>query len=233
MTKADLVSAVAETGMTKKQAGEAVDAMMSAITGALKKGDRVSLVGFGSFSVKKRKARMGRNPQTGEAMKIKAKKVPAFSAGKLRQNFVWQFSVMSLAAILMICSSDIALADDWTEKADMPTARALLATSVVDGKLYAMGGWIPGGAIVPTVEIYDPETDTWTRGKDLPGPRVEFSTSIVRGKIYAIGGTRSFCQGWQVCPGALPLVEEYDTGFTGVTAEEKLAATWGAIKQSQ
>ena len=82
MTKADLVAAVAELGMTKKQAAAAVDAVTGAITGALKKGDKVSLVGFGSFSVKKRKARSGRNPQTGAALKIKAKNVPAFSAGK-------------------------------------------------------------------------------------------------------------------------------------------------------
>ncbi len=82
MTKADLVAAVAETGITKKQAAEAVDAMISSIKGALKKGDRVSLVGFGTFSVKRRKARTGRNPRTGKPLKIKAKKVPAFSAGK-------------------------------------------------------------------------------------------------------------------------------------------------------
>jgi nucleoid DNA-binding protein len=82
MTKADLVAAVAETGMTKKQAAAAVDAVIGSITGALAKGNKVSLVGFGSFSVKKRKARTGRNPQTGKAIKIKAKKVPAFSAGK-------------------------------------------------------------------------------------------------------------------------------------------------------
>jgi len=82
MTKADLVSAVAEIGMTKKDAATAVDTVIDAITGALAKGDKVSLVGFGSFSVKKRKARTGRNPQTGEAIKIKARKVPVFSAGK-------------------------------------------------------------------------------------------------------------------------------------------------------
>lgn len=82
MTKADLVAAVAGTGITKKQAAAAVDAVISSIKGALKKGDKVSLVGFGSFSVKERKARTGRNPQTGKPMKIKAKKVPAFSAGK-------------------------------------------------------------------------------------------------------------------------------------------------------
>ena len=82
MTKADLVAAVAETGMTRKEAAAAVKAVMDAITGALKKGDKVSLVGFGSFSVKKRKARTGRNPRTGKAIRIKAKKVPVFSAGK-------------------------------------------------------------------------------------------------------------------------------------------------------
>ena len=88
MTKADLVAAVAETGVTKKEAAAAVDAMIDSITGALKKGDKVSLVGFGSFSVKKRKARTGRNPQTGKAIKIKAKKVPAFSAGKTLKEAV-------------------------------------------------------------------------------------------------------------------------------------------------
>ena len=82
MTKSDLVAKVAELDMTKKQAAAAVDAMIAAIQGALAKGDKVSLVGFGSFSVRKRKARTGRNPQTGKAIKIKAKNVPVFSAGK-------------------------------------------------------------------------------------------------------------------------------------------------------
>lgn len=82
MTKADLVAAVAETGITKKEAGAAVDAAIDAIKASLAKGEKVSLVGFGSFSVKRRKARTGRNPQTGKAIKIKAKNVPVFSAGK-------------------------------------------------------------------------------------------------------------------------------------------------------
>ena len=88
MTKADLVAKVAETGMTKKEAAEAVDTVIAAVTKALSKGEKVSLVGFGSFSVKKRKARTGRNPQTGEAIKIKAKKVPVFSAGKALKDAV-------------------------------------------------------------------------------------------------------------------------------------------------
>ncbi len=82
MTKADLISAVAETGMSKKEAAVVVDAVIDAIKGALADGEKVSLIGFGSFSVKKRKARTGRNPQTGKAIKIKAKNVPVFSAGK-------------------------------------------------------------------------------------------------------------------------------------------------------
>jgi DNA-binding protein HU-beta len=82
MTKADIIAAVAETGITKKEAGVAVDAAIDAIKASLAKGEKVSLVGFGSFSVKKRKARTCRNPQTGDAIEIKAKNVPVFSAGK-------------------------------------------------------------------------------------------------------------------------------------------------------
>ncbi len=83
MTKADLAAKVAEeTGMTKKQAATAVDTVIDAIKGSLAKGESVRLVGFGTFSVKDRKARIGRNPRTGEELKIKAKTVPVFSAGK-------------------------------------------------------------------------------------------------------------------------------------------------------
>ncbi|MFC1712959.1 HU family DNA-binding protein [Candidatus Poribacteria bacterium] len=88
MTKQDLVDAVAESGMTKKQAGEAVNAVFDCIKDALGKGEKVSLVGFGSFSVKKRAAREGRNPQTGKALKIKAKNVPVFKAGKALKDAV-------------------------------------------------------------------------------------------------------------------------------------------------
>ncbi len=82
MTKADLISKIAETGITKKQAGTVVDAAIAAIKGALSKGEKVQLLGFGTFSVKQRKARKGHNPRTGKALKIPAKKVPAFSPGK-------------------------------------------------------------------------------------------------------------------------------------------------------
>lgn len=82
MNKQDLIDHVAKsTGLSKKQAGDALSAVLGGITKAVKKGDKVTLVGFGTFDVKKRKARKGRNPQTGETIKIAAKKVPTFSAG--------------------------------------------------------------------------------------------------------------------------------------------------------
>ena len=83
MNKADLVNAVAtKTGASKKASEEALNALVDAITGALKKGDKVQLVGFGSFEVRKRAARKGRNPQTGAEIKIPATKAPVFKAGK-------------------------------------------------------------------------------------------------------------------------------------------------------
>jgi nucleoid DNA-binding protein len=82
MNKADLVNEVSKVVNTKKEAQAAVDCVFATITKALKKKDTVTLVGFGTFKVDKRKARKGRNPQTGEEIKIKAKRVPKFVAGK-------------------------------------------------------------------------------------------------------------------------------------------------------
>jgi len=82
MNKGDLINEVAKVVSTKKEAQEAVDCVFSSITKALKKGDAVTLVGFGTFKVTKRKARKGRNPQTGEEIKIKASKAPKFTPGK-------------------------------------------------------------------------------------------------------------------------------------------------------
>ena len=83
MNKSDLIDAIAaNSGLSKADAGRALDGLTSAVTKALKKGDTVSLVGFGTFSVKKRGARTGRNPRTGETIKIKASKNPSFKAGK-------------------------------------------------------------------------------------------------------------------------------------------------------
>lgn len=83
MNKSDLVDAIANsTDMSKAAAGRAIDAMTNSVTKALKKGDQVTLVGFGTFTVRKRAARKGRNPQTGEEIRIRASKTPAFRAGK-------------------------------------------------------------------------------------------------------------------------------------------------------
>ncbi len=82
MNKQDMIDLVAkEVGLTKVQAKKAVDTMFNGITKALKKGERVGFVGFGSWSVTTRKARTVKNPQTGEKMRIKARKVPKFKAG--------------------------------------------------------------------------------------------------------------------------------------------------------
>jgi nucleoid DNA-binding protein len=82
MNKAQLIAEVAKVTCTKKEAELAIDATLAAIQKALKKGTTVTLVGFGTFRVNKRKARQGRNPQTGATIKIGAKKVPVFKAGK-------------------------------------------------------------------------------------------------------------------------------------------------------
>ena len=83
MNKSELIDSIADTaGLSKADAQRALDATIESITKTLKKGDTVSLVGFGTFSVKERAARTGRNPATGETIKIKASKTPAFKAGK-------------------------------------------------------------------------------------------------------------------------------------------------------
>jgi len=83
MNKQDLISSVAETsGLSKSDATKAVESVFDAISTALKKGDEVRLVGFGTFSVSQRKASTGRNPRTGETMTIKASTQPKFKAGK-------------------------------------------------------------------------------------------------------------------------------------------------------
>jgi DNA-binding protein HU-beta len=89
MNKGELIGAVSEgTGFSKADAGRAIDAVIEAIKKALKKGDTVSIVGFGTFAVRKRAARQGRNPQTGAEIKIKASKNPSFKAGKALKDAV-------------------------------------------------------------------------------------------------------------------------------------------------
>jgi len=89
MNKAELIQAVADaTDLNKAEAGRAVDAVIDAITAALKQEDTVSLVGFGTFAVKSRAERQGRNPQTGDTIMIKAAKIPSFKPGKALKDAV-------------------------------------------------------------------------------------------------------------------------------------------------
>ena len=89
MNKADFVAAVADAAeLSRTEAANAVDAMVSVITKTLKKGENVTLVGFGTFEVRSRAARQGRNPKTGETIKIAASKNPSFKAGKALKDAV-------------------------------------------------------------------------------------------------------------------------------------------------
>ena len=89
MNKAELIEEVAgQTGLTKRTSGKAVDAVVSAISDCLTRGEKVTLVGFGTLRVTKKKARVGRNPQTGESIDIPAKKVPKFVPSKNLKNKV-------------------------------------------------------------------------------------------------------------------------------------------------
>ena len=89
MNKSELIEAItADADLSKAAAGRALDAGIAAVTGALKDGESVSLVGFGTFSVKARAARTGRNPQTGAAIQIAAANIPSFKAGKALKDAV-------------------------------------------------------------------------------------------------------------------------------------------------
>jgi len=99
----------------------------------------------------------------------------------------WYF-ISVFVCILIISSISLAAGDKWTKKADMPTARSILSTSAMNGKIYAIGGSLPGDVAINTVEEYDPTKDTWIKKADMPTERFWLSTSVVDGKIYAIGG---------------------------------------------
>ena len=122
--------------------------------------------------------------------------------------------------------------DKWSKKEDVPTPRSQCGTSVVGGKIYAIGGKDAGFWGISAVEVYDSMTDTWTKKADMPTARGFLSTAAVGGKIYAIGGGTG---GGNCAPLKEGVVEEYDTGFvpTGVDAKGKLPTTWGQIKHSR
>ncbi|WP_047533754.1 HU family DNA-binding protein [Methylotenera sp. N17] len=89
MNKTELIAEIAKNaGLTKAEAGRVIDATTSAITSSLKKGEAVTLIGFGTFKVNKRAARTGRNPRTGAELKVAARNAPAFTAGKALKDAV-------------------------------------------------------------------------------------------------------------------------------------------------
>src|SRR5262245_34788995 len=90
----------------------------------------------------------------------------------------------------------------WSGKAPMPTARQGLAATVIDGKILAIGGTVPGSAVLATVEQYDPATNTWSARAPMLGGRQDLGTATLQGNVYAVGG-------WNSTP--LATVERYDT----------------------
>jgi DNA-binding protein HU-beta len=89
MNKSELIDAIAESsGLTKADSGRALDGFIGAVTGALSRGDSVTLVGFGTYAVKERAERIGRNPQTGREITIQAAKIPSFKAGKTLKDAI-------------------------------------------------------------------------------------------------------------------------------------------------
>jgi N-acetylneuraminic acid mutarotase len=104
----------------------------------------------------------------------------------LKLSLTWILAGLMLTTFWYMASIGLAAEDTWTRKADMPTARADLATCVVDGKIYAIGGG--AGPFLTTVEVYDPATNTWSTGTDMPAGRGALAASVVNGKIYTFGG---------------------------------------------
>jgi N-acetylneuraminic acid mutarotase len=107
---------------------------------------------------------------------------------KHKLSYIALGSVLVLVGLSGMTSISLAQGDAWTTKASMPTPRYGLSTSVVDGKIYAIGGGRADSWDLSTVEAYDPATDTWTTKAPMSRARGSLSTSVVDGKIYAIGG---------------------------------------------
>lgn len=117
--------------------------------------------------------------------------------------------VLLCAGLLLSAVHSEAAGGIWTTAASMPTAREGLAAAVVDGKIYAMGGFEAEYRAVPTVEVYDPLTDTWTRRADMPTARGSLAAATVDGRIYAIGGWDGGTD-WNSPESKLATVEMYD-----------------------
>jgi len=115
--------------------------------------------------------------------------------------------------------------DTWTKKADMLTARGILSTSVVDGKIYAIGGYDANGMSIKTVEEYDPAKDTWMKKADMPTARNWFSTSVMDGKIYAIGGGSEVVIGFSIVEIYDPATDTWTKGSNMPTGRRGLSTS--------
>ena len=104
---------------------------------------------------------------------------------KMNTQTIFNPVIVTILGMTYICHAG---EGKWTRKSDMPTARSGLCASVVDGKVYAIGGGPSTGVVITTVEQYEPTTDTWTSKANMQFARGFLSTSVVNGKIYAIGG---------------------------------------------
>lgn len=147
------------------------------------------------------------------------------------KTFVWISAGLMLIELLSFSSISLAEEGKWIKKADMPTARSSLSTSVVNGEIYAIGGTIVirgNSKTVSKVEVYNPAANRWTEQTDMPTPKGWLSTSAVKGKIYAIGGS-SKAPPERIAE--LSTVEEFDTGFRAVEAKDKLPTSWGKMKK--
>ena len=130
------------------------------------------------------------------------------------------------AMLLLAVLACVVLTNACVAKADMPTPRFGLTTSVVDGKIYAIGGGkTPYGKYLSTLEVYDPTTDTWTTKADMPTARFFHSTSVVNGKIYAIGGA-------PYAEASVPTVEEYDPATDTWTRKADMPTSRGSLSTS-
>ena len=143
---------------------------------------------------------------------------------KVRWSFTCVLASLILHGLLCTISVNLAADDMWTKRADMPAGRFAHSTSVVNGRIYAIGGMEFFAVPIPTVEEYDPVTDTWTERAGMPTGRGYFSTSVVDGRIYAIGG-------WEKNNNrntALSAVEEYDPATDKWTKKSDMPTVkWG------
>ena len=106
----------------------------------------------------------------------------------MKRHSIWISAALVLVGLLSFPSISLAEEGRWTKKADMPATRCMLATSAVNGIIYAIGGWTSGRGFFSTVEAYDPATDSWVEKSDMPTARDYFPASVANGMIYTFGG---------------------------------------------